>query len=150
MEVDRRTRPTRRCHPTTTTIKPRSQLSHTCTIVVIIDKRKHGFYVTMLISRRTAEQSEDRTWRTYAPRLDPWYMFPMKSSQLGRPNTPLTCITALPTCPHETLPRAPTLSKVNAGKESKVTNPMLDCRGTGRIDVRRTKRGFSGMAKKRP
>src|SRR5712671_1871260 len=123
MEVDRRTRRTRRCHPTTTTIKPRSQPSYTCTIVVIIDKRKHGFYVTRLISRRTAELSEGRTWRTYAPRLDPWYMFPMKSSQLGRPNTPLTCITAL--CPYETLPRAPTLSKVNAGKESKVTRTQI-------------------------
>jgi len=53
-------------------------------IVVIIDKREHGFYVTMLISRRTAEQSEDRTWRTSAPKLDPWYMFPIESSSTGR------------------------------------------------------------------
>src|SRR5882672_6169826 len=78
-----------------------------CAIVVIIDKK--GAWLlrhTMLISRRTAEQSEDRTWRTSAPKLDPWYMFPIESSQVvGRPNTPLTCITAL--CPHETLPRVP-------------------------------------------
>lgn len=95
---------------TNRTIAP--QISHlnrsrVCTIVVIIDKK--GAWLlrhTMLISRRTAEQSEDRTWRTSAPKLDPWYMFPIKSSQVvGRPNTPLTCITAL--CPHETLPRAP-------------------------------------------
>jgi hypothetical protein len=49
-------------------------------IVVIIDKK--GAWLlrhTMLISRRTAE-SEDRTWRTSAPKLDPWYMFPIKSS----------------------------------------------------------------------
>jgi hypothetical protein len=106
-----------------------------CAIVVIIDKM--GAWLlrhTMLISRRTAEQSEDRTWRTSAPKLDPWYMFPIKSRPaVGRPNTPLTCITAL--CPHETLPRVPKgRGQVNAGKEPpKATRarPMAD-RPTGR------------------
>jgi hypothetical protein len=61
-------------------------------------------------------------------------MFPIQSSQVvGRPDTPLTCITAF--CPHETLPRAPMperLSKVIAGKEPKGdTRSMADRRWVG-------------------
>lgn len=55
-----------------------------CAIVVMIDKKEHGFYVTylnILERRKDSErrEREDRTWRTSAPKLDPWYMFPIRS-----------------------------------------------------------------------
>ncbi len=109
VEVDRRTRQTRRA------FAPQSRLS--CAIVVILDNKKRGFYVTVLICSGAAEQDEGRTWRTSAPRLDPWYRSPTKPGHRRTAEHALNLYNGVGA--HETLPRA-SLSKVNAGIQPRV------------------------------